>query len=202
MKILLATTNPTKQEQIHGGLSGLPISIVLPKKIGVTGEGTEDSDKLEDNGRSKARHVHAQAPEDFWTLAEDTGFSINCLGGLPGAKAARWAGDVPTEEITRFTLEKMKGATDRTAYFECVAILISPEGKEYVFTGRVDGSVLLAPRCKPQPKMPYSSIFVPDGFTKVWAEMGVDEENQISHRGKMLRKLREFIEKELAAKPA
>ena len=194
MKIILATTNPTKREQIHAGLRGLSISIVLPKEIGIDGEGTEDSDKLEDNGRSKARYAHERAPEGYWTLAEDTGFSINCLGGLPGAKAARWAGDVSTEEITRFTLEKMQGVSDRTAYFECVGILISPEGEEYVFTGRVDGNVLEAPRCKPQPKMPYSSIFVPDGFTKVWAEMEVDEENQISHRGKMVKKLREFIE--------
>ena len=71
---------------------------------------------------------------------------------------------------------------------------MSPDSKHYFFSGKVGGQILEEPRCSPQPKMPYSGIFVPNESDKVWAQMSVEEENRISHRGKAFRKARVFIE--------
>ena len=82
----------------------------------------------------------------------------------------------------------------RTAYFETMVALISPEGAKHYFQGRVYGVLNLEPRCNVQPGMPYSSLFQPFGSDKVWAEMSVEEENVISQRGKAFRVVREFLE--------
>jgi XTP/dITP diphosphohydrolase len=72
--------------------------------------------------------------------------------------------------------------------------LISPRGRLHFFRGRVYGHLLEARRCKPQPKMPYSPIFVPEGSDLVFAQMTVEQENEISHRGQAFRQVRKFFE--------
>ncbi len=163
-------------------------------EAGVEGEGIEDGSTLGANALKKALFVHQT--KKTWVMADDTGFFINALLGEPGIKAARWAGeDATTEEITAHTLKQLEGLADRSAIFETVVALVDPEGGQYFFNGTVTGRLLEAPRTKPQPKMPYSPIFVPDGAERVWAEMTVEEENAISHRGKAFRATREFLEK-------
>ena len=94
-----------------------------------------------------------------------------------------------------FTLDKLKNVAPplRTATFTTVAAIISPGGNVQTFQGSVQGSFLIHPRTQCQPNMPYSAIFVPDGQEKLWAEMTVEEENRISHRGKAFRQLRVFL---------
>jgi XTP/dITP diphosphohydrolase len=129
-------------------------------------------------------------------MADDTGLFIDALNGAPGIKAARWAGEAATtEEITRHTLKALENASNRSATFETVVAMVSPDGKHNFFSGKVRGIILEAPRVPAQPKMPYSPIFVPDGENLVWAEMSVEYENSISHRGKAFRQAREFLEK-------
>lgn len=130
-------------------------------------------------------------------MADDTGIFITALDGRPGIYAARWAGEhATTREITQHTLKSLAGTNDRSATFETMVALVSPEGKEYFFTGKCPGKILEAEKVPPQPKMPYSGIFSPDGFDKVWAEMTTLEENEISHRGIAFRETREFLEKQ------
>ena len=69
-----------------------------------------------------------------------------------------------------------------------------PDGKQYFFDGKVRGKILESARGVTQPKMPYAPIFMPDGTDKVWGEMTVEEENQISHRGKAFKQARKFFE--------
>ncbi len=128
-------------------------------------------------------------------MADDTGLFISALNGEPGIHAARWAGDTAsTEEITRYCLKRLDGIVDRQATMETVVALISPEGEEYFFTGKIDGCLLDAQRTEPQPKMPYSGLFMPLGTDKVWAEMTIEEENAISHRGQAFRQVVAFLE--------
>jgi XTP/dITP diphosphohydrolase len=96
-----------------------------------------------------------------------------------------------------YTLKQLDGATDRSAYFETVVVLISPNGEKNIFTGKVDGVLLETPVAEPQPKMPYSPLFIPNGSDKVWAQMSVEEENKISHRGKAIAQVVAFLEKQL-----
>lgn len=195
MKVVLSTRNPSKAKQIKAMFADLPISILTLAEAGIDGEGIEDGATLQENAFKKAMFVH-QLDSSVWVMSDDTGIFINALGGAPGVNSARWAGEnLATEQITQYTLKQLEGASDRSATFKTVIAIISPEGNQYFFDGEVGGKILKAPRTKPHPKMPYSSIFVPEGCEKVWAQMSVDEENEISHRSKAFMQAKKFLDK-------
>ena len=129
-------------------------------------------------------------------MADDTGIFIYALNGEPGIKSARWLGKgMPVEKTMNYCLKRLEGISNRLAYFETAVALISPKGEEYFFEGKVNGKIIEYPRVQPQPNMPYSPIFQPDGSNKTWAEMTIEEENKISHRGKAFLQVRQFLEK-------
>lgn len=197
MKIVLSTRNPSKAEQIKAVFAGLPISVLTLDEIGISGEAVEDGETLKENALKKARYAFERAPAGNWSMSDDTGLAINALGGEPGVRSARWAGEgMATEQITHYCLDQLKEAKDRSASFETVVALISPDGQEYFFSGKVDGVIVEEQKVAAQPKMPYSPLFKPEGSDKVWAEMTVEEENAISHRGKAFRQVREFLGKQ------
>ncbi len=195
MKIILSTRNPSKLEQIQGLFLGSPIKVLSLDDVRITGEAVEDGITLAENAFKKAHFAYVQSGSKEWAMADDTGLHIGALNGAPGVRAARWAGETATtDEITQFTLKQLEGKLDRSAVFETVVAVIAPNGEHHFFNGEVHGTLLEAPRVRPQPKMPYSPIFVPDGENRVWAEMTVEQENSISHRGKAFRKARAFLE--------
>lgn len=199
MNIILSSRNASKIHQIKAILEGLDVTVCSLSDAGIVGEAVEDGATLEANSLKKALFAHQQTRD--WVIAEDTGLFIDALAGQPGIHAARWAGDgMSTAEIRDYTLAKLQGIplSLRTASFKTVAALVSPTGEHRFFTGAVRGSLLLAPRAPSQPNMPYSGIFVPEGQEKCWAEMSVEEENAISHRGKAFRQVRSFFETLLA----
>jgi len=194
MKIIFATRNQSKAKQVKAKFAGSEFLILTLDEAGIEGDAIEDGDTLRENALKKARFAHESSAQKVWTMADDTGLFIRHLNGAPGINAARWAGEnATTDEITRHTLKQLEGASDRSARFETVVALISPEGTEHFFNGEAFGTILEAPRTAPQPKMPYSPIFVPDGLDKVWAEMTVEEENIVSHRGKAFDKVQAFL---------
>lgn len=110
----------------------------------------------------KAQYAFDRRPDEKqWVVAEDTGFFIEALGGLPGIRAARWAGEfATTAEITEFTLDKMRTKTNRSATFQTVAILMNPDGEVGIFKGECSGQILLAEKVLAQPMMPYSRVIL------------------------------------------
>lgn len=195
MKIVLSTRNPSKAEQIKAIFAGSSISVLTLTDAGIEGEAIEDGTSLQENALRKALFAHRNSTPGVWAMADDTGIFINALKGAPGIESARWAGETATtEEIMRYTLKQLEGITDRSAIFETVVALVSPEGRQYFFSGKAKGNLLESPKTAPQPKMPYSALFMPDGSNLVWAEMTVEQENIISHRGKAFRQAREFLE--------
>lgn len=193
MEIILATRNPSKARQIQAVFSNSEIQVRTLDDAGIEGEAVEDGATLEENSFKKAWYAHERS-SDTWAMADDTGIFITALNGEPGINAATWAGDVSTEEITAYCLKRLEGVTDRSAVFRTIVVLISPTGEKHVFSGEVRGDILEAPRLPPQPKMPYSPIFVPTGERLVWAEMAMEYENTISQRGIAFRKARTFLE--------
>jgi XTP/dITP diphosphohydrolase len=195
MKIILSTTNPSKAEQIKAMFGTPDIEILTLREAGIDGEAVEDGFTLEENAHKKAVFAFKNAPEDHWAMADDTGIFINALNGEPGIKSARWAGEgAKTEDVMHYCLQRLEGVSDRAATFETVVVLMSPKGEKHVFSGKVNGKLLDTPKVTPQPKMPYSPLFMPDGTGKVWAEMTVEEENAISHRGKAFRQVVAFLQ--------
>ncbi len=197
MNVILSTRNPSKALQIKGAFLGSPIQVLTLDEAGITGQGIEDGTTLQENALKKAMFVHQQM-SDVWAMADDTGIFIDALSGKPGVHTADWHGEnKETEQMTRWILEQLKDIKDRFATFETVVAIVAPDGKQYFFDGKVRGKLLEAPRPATQPNMPYASIFQPDGSEKVWAEMTVEEENQVSHRGKAFAQAREFLESKL-----
>lgn len=193
MNIVLSTRNPSKAEQIKAIFIGSNLNILTLTDAGIKGEAVEDGKTLEENALKKAMFAHQAS--GGWSMADDTGLFINALNWKPGIHAARWAGEnAKTDEITQYTLKQLEGAVDRSATFETVVAVVSPVCECHFFSGKVRGKILGAPKVPPQPKMPYSPIFMPDGTDQVWAEMTVEFENSISHRGKAFKKAREFLE--------
>lgn len=196
MKVILSTNNPTKIVQIKAIFTGSPFEILTLAEAGIHGEAVEDGETIEENARKKAWYAYERAGAHVWTMADDTGVFIDALNGEPGAKAARWAGiNATTEDTMWYTLRMLLGKKDRSGTFATAAALVSPNGKEYITGGGVRGKFLELPRTKPQPMMPYSPLFVPDGMEKCWAELSTEEENAISHRGEAFRKARTLLEK-------
>lgn len=198
MDIILSSRNPGKVGQIKQLLAGLPFTVLSLSDAGIKGEADEDGLTLADNAMKKALFAWRKG---WWAMADDTGIFIDALGGQPGVYSARWAGEgKTTAEITAYTLGKLKDVPlgKRTATFKTVAVLIEPDGATHKFMGEAPGTVLIEPRCPPPPKMPYSGIFAPDGGGgKVWAEMSLEEENALSHRGKAFSQVRQFLEEVL-----
>ncbi len=194
MKIILSTRNPSKALQIQTLFSGSRIEVLTLSEAGIEGEAVEDGANLHQNALKKAQFAHNRAKPGFWAMADDTGLFIDALKGEPGVRSARWAGETATtEEITNYCLERLKGVTDRSATFQTVVSLISPDGKSNFFVGELRGHMLEAARVPAQPKMPYSPLFVPEGKELCFAEMPTSEENEISHRGIAFIKVREFL---------
>lgn len=193
MKIILATNNQSKAEQIRQIFEGSGLTLLTQNELGITGEAVEDGDTLEDNALKKCIYVWQRSATKQWVIADDTGIFTATEPEWPGVKSARWAGDVSTEDTMRRFLHRMRGWPDRRATFRTSVVLVSPDQKYYAFSGECPGTVLESPQGRPQPQMPYSSIFKPDASDKVWSEMGVEEENSISHRGIAFRKALDFL---------
>ena len=197
MEIILATRNPSKAEQIKNIFLDSPFVIKTLNEAKIEGDVVEDGATLNENALKKARYAFNASGCMKWTMADDTGLFIDALNGEPGIKAARWAGEnATTEDIMNHCLKCLKVKSDRSATFETVVAIVTPTGNEYFFSGKVHGQLLEYPRVKFQPGMPYSGLFMPEGDNLTWAEMTVEDENKISHRGKAFRKARLFLEKQ------
>ena len=196
MDIILSTRNPSKAVQIQGCFEGSSIKILTLDDVGISGEAIEDGKTLEENALKKALFAYEKSGKKAWVMSDDTGLFIRALNDEPGVYAARWAGEsATTDEITEHAIKKLSGISDRRATFKTVVVVINPDGETMFFSGEVHGNMQETPRVKPQPKMPYSPLFQPEGSDKVWAEMSTEEENAISHRGIAFRQAREFLEK-------
>ena len=197
MKLIFASQNEGKLIEMRQIVADFDIEVLSAKEAGVIEDVVEDKETFEDNSEKKARFVSEQTGE--WAIADDSGICIEALGCRPGVYTARWAGEGASgDDLVRHTLEQMKDIPEgkRQAYFETAAVLISPTGEKYVFTGRVQGRLALAPQGIPRPKLPYDLIFIPEGHDRTFAEMSDDEKNALSHRGEAFRKFKVFLEKE------
>ncbi len=192
-KIVFASNNRGKIKEMKAMLSDLGLEILSAGEMGITEEVEEDRNTFMGNAYKKASFAAGKLKE--WAVSDDSGICIKALGGDPGVKSARWAG--PDKDLASFTLEKMKNIPEgaRQAYFESAAVLVSPQGEHWTFKGRIDGIISLSSQGRPRPGLPYDAIFIPQGFSKTFAEMSEKEKNSLSHRGWAFKELRSFLEK-------
>ena len=161
---------------------------IEPRPTGI-GEVVESEKTLEGNARLKAEAVCAATGTP--AVADDTGLEVDALGGLPGVRSARFAGDSATDEenLVKLLNELRKVPdNDRTARFRTVAMVVFPDGDEVSADGVVEGVIAVQP--SGSGGFGYDSVFVPnEGGGLTFAEMEPEGKNIISHRGRAFRLL-------------
>jgi XTP/dITP diphosphohydrolase len=173
----------------------LQVEIVPASAAGGMPPVVEDAGTFEGNARKKALALRARLPADAWALADDSGLCVEALGGAPGVESAYYAGPQSDSAANlRKLVAAMRSApeTERRAHFACVLVLAGPGGAEHVFEGRCDGRLLYDP-CGGA-GFGYDPLFVPDGYTESFAELGDEIKNSLSHRGRAWAQLASWFE--------
>lgn len=189
-KFVFATNNAHKLEEVTAIL-GDKIELLSMKDIHCHADIPETADTLEGNAMLKARYIFENYNMDCF--ADDTGLEVEALNGAPGVYSARYAGDAHNSEANmRKLLQDMEGIENRKAQFRTVFALII-NGKEHLFEGIVKGEITKH-RCGSS-GFGYDPVFIPEGYTQTYAEMGNTLKNKISHRALATNKLCNFLSK-------
>ena len=188
MKIVFATNNAHKLDEVRQ-VVGDKFTLVSLRECGIVEDIPENEPTLEGNALAKARYIYERTGADCF--ADDTGLEVDALGGEPGVRSARYATDGHDDEANkRLLLERLQGVENRAAQFRTAVALIMG-GKEYLFEGIVRGRI--ATEQHGEGGFGYDPLFVPEGYDRTFAQMSAEEKNAISHRGRAVRKLAEFL---------
>ena len=188
-ELVLATNNPHKVEEIRNIL-GSSLSIKTLNELGFFEDIPEDSLTLQGNASQKSHFLFDKFGCNCF--ADDTGLEVEALDGAPGIYSARYAGEAKDPEANmRKLLKELEGKESRKARFRTVISLIW-EGQEYFFEGIVEGVILTEKRG--EEGFGYDPIFQPDGYDRSFAQLTMQEKNEISHRGRAVQKLLQFLQ--------
>jgi XTP/dITP diphosphohydrolase len=189
MRLVLATANPDKAEEIRFVLCGAGLDVdLLPRPAGVP-EVDETGETLEENARLKAAALCAAT--GLPAVADDTGLSVDALFGAPGVYSARFAGEHATyaDNVAKLLRElRDVPGPERTARFTTVALARWPDGREVAAIGDVEGTI--GGEARGDGGFGYDPLFVPvEGDGRTFAEMTAAEKHRVSHRGRAFRTL-------------
>lgn len=188
MELVFASNNEHKLKEIQNLLPGA-FKLLTLSQAGIDQELQETGDTLEENALQKARQVYELTGKNCFS--DDTGLVVPALNGEPGVRSARYAGEERSaEKNMKLLLDNLSGAADRSAYFSTVIALIL-DGKEYFFSGNVHGRIIKEKRGSEG--FGYDPVFIPEGGSQTFAEMSSEEKNRISHRGRAVKKLVDFL---------
>lgn len=198
MKLLFATANKNKLREAAEILGDM-VQVISPSELNINADVEETGETLQDNSILKARTLYDLSGLDCF--ADDTGLEVEVLNGAPGVLTARYAACFPggalphdseanmnrlLEELSKYSTPKSRRARFRTV------ITLIYEGRQYCFEGIVSGTI--AQEKAGNGGFGYDPIFIPDGFGgRTMAEISEDEKNAISHRGRALRAMAEFL---------
>jgi XTP/dITP diphosphohydrolase len=186
--LIFATGNKHKVQEVREILDGT-FDIRSLEDIGCTEDIPETADTFEGNALLKARYVAQHFNMDCF--AEDTGLEIDALDGAPGVYSARYAGiDKDSTANIKLVLKNLAGQTNRKAQFRTVIALII-DGEELTFEGIVRGHIAESP--SGTGGFGYDPIFVPEGYDRTFGELPAETKHAISHRGRAMQKLLEFL---------
>jgi XTP/dITP diphosphohydrolase len=198
MRLVMATANPDKALELSAilrdELGGLVELVARPQEVAPV---EETGESLLENARLKAVALVEATGEA--AVADDTGLEVDALGGEPGTRAARYAGEGATysDNVAKL-LAALEGEKVRRARFRTVVLCRFPDGSEIVGEGTVEGEILTSPRG--EGGFGYDPVFAPQGGGgRSFAEMGPDEKHQLSHRGRALRSFAAHLKNRFAS---
>ena len=187
-KLLLATNNDAKVREYRRLLQALPLELVTLAEQGITTVVGEVGESLEENARLKA--VALAAEGHLVALADDSGLEVDVLGGEPGRLSARYAGEGASDkDRIDYLLARLKGVPwgKRTAQFQCVIAIATPDGRVEFCSGECQGIITLEPRG--EEGFGYDPVFYLPELDKTMAELSLETKNRVSHRGRAARKV-------------
>jgi len=187
LRLLLATGNAHKAEEFARLFAdaGVAAEVLDARAVGGMPRVEETAGTFAGNARLKAEALRRLAPAGTWVLADDSGLSVDALGGAPGVDSAVYAGPRATDAENRAKLlAALSGAPSgrRSARFTCHLVLLGPEGEDMEFTGHCEGEVLSAERGAGG--FGYDSLFVPRGRDRTFAELPASDKDELSHRAR------------------
>lgn len=199
-KIIFATGNAHKMEEIRMILSDLGVEILSQKEAGIAADVVEDGATFEENAMIKAAEIAriaAQNPEyrDAVVLADDSGLEIDYLNKEPGIYSARYMGENTSYDIKNNELiRRLDGVPDekRTARFVCAIAAVFPDGTKRVVRGTMEGRI--GYEIAGENGFGYDPIFYLPEYGCTSAQLTPEKKNELSHRGEGLRKMRKVIE--------
>jgi XTP/dITP diphosphohydrolase len=188
MKLIFATHNRHKVEEIQAAI-GPSLEIITLDQANIHIDIPEPHDTLQDNASEKSKTIFQLT--GMGCFSEDTGLEVEALNGEPGVRSARYAGEAATfdQNIDRL-LSELGHNPNRNARFRTIISLLL-DGKEYLFEGVCPGSIL--PERRGTAGFGYDPVFLPEGSSRSFAEMTMEEKNRYSHRKKAASKLVEFL---------
>ncbi|MDD4555987.1 MAG: XTP/dITP diphosphatase [Alphaproteobacteria bacterium] len=192
-RIIVASHNLGKIKEIKKILEPLGVEVESAAELHL-GDVEETGTTFEENARLKSEHFAKET--GFWSLADDSGLCVKALNGRPGVYSARYAPNRDFDKGMDMLLEELSQAEskDRSAAFVCVLALTSPNGKTKIFEGKVEGKI--AESKKGKDGFGFDALFVPENLSQTFAEISQEEKNKMSHRGRALQKLIEYIKTE------
>ena len=198
-ELLLASQNPGKLNEMRQLLAGLPFRVLRPADLGIHQAPEETGSTFMENAVLKARHYAQRS--GLLTVADDSGLSVDALGGGPGLYSSRFGGEGATDEDrNRLLLEKLRGVPDEKRGARFTSAVAVARGTELLFQGEetVEGRIAAAPRGRHG--FGYDPVFFFPEFGRTFGEAAPEDKDRVSHRGKAFALLRRFLT-ELAGRP-
>jgi len=194
LRVVLATHNAKKLAELRRVVAerDAPLEVLGLDDLAAYPEPAETERTFEGNALLKARACRAATGEA--ALADDSGIEVDLLNGMPGVRSARWAGKGSTDQQNLDLLLAQLADTDpaeRTGRFVCAVAFVHPDGTEHVLRATMEGVLVSSPRG--EGGFGYDPIFVADGQTRTNAELSAAEKDAISHRGKAVRAMLQWL---------
>lgn len=192
-RIIFATKNNHKMKEIREILDGLGYEILSMTEAGVDIEVVEDGTTFEENALIKSRTIRDHVKNAI-VLSDDSGLEVDYLNGQPGIYSARWMGEDTSYDIkNQKLLNLLEGVPeeDRTARFVCALAAAFPDGTDKVVRGTIEG--IVGYESAGENGFGYDPIFFVPEYKCTTAEMTPEQKNEISHRGKALRMIAEYL---------
>lgn len=201
MKLIFATGNPDKMDEIREIMDDLGFEVSSMKEEGIESDPDENGETFEANAGIKARAVHDICVErgiEAIVLADDSGLEIDCLNKEPGVYSARYLGrDTSYEEKNLNLIARVDktGDLERTARFVCAVAAVFPDGREEIVRGTIEGVIAKTP--SGNHGFGYDPIFYVPEFGCTTADLSNEAKNKVSHRGNALRMIKNILLEEL-----
>ena len=195
-KLIFATGNQNKMREIKAILADMDVEVLSMKEAGIDIDIVEDGKSFEENALIKARAVSKAG--NALALADDSGLEVDALNKEPGIYSARYMGEDTSYDIKNMNIiERLEGVPDekRTARFVCAMAAVFPDGTEQTFVKTMEGRI--GYKIAGENGFGYDPIFFLPEYGKTSAEISPEEKNAISHRGKALRAMEEYLKEKL-----